>query len=448
MPSQSRFVVSLSTLALCLVVVSPPAPAQDDAASAPLRADSQASADAQAEPASDDGDGAADSSEASQASGDGSDSAFDEEMAGPLMDDDDQADLPDSVVTATRTNTPVSELTRSVTALDREAIDQQAAISRDLGDILGKTVPGMATSTEGLTSFTQTLRGRRFLTMIDGVPISTPLRDGQRDLKSIDPSALDRVEVIRGGTAVYGFGATGGLINYITRDPVDEGLSGFSEAGFKFNTQHPGGSLQSHTAHGASGQLGPFDFLFNGSFTDRNRFFDADRNRLPAEPLATQGGLGDTYEWNILGKVGLDFDQNAQRVELMINNYDISQHTDLVASPGDPGENETATGVTGDPTNTFETENSVLNFSYEHRDVLGSLVKLQAYHQDYTSGFGTFPLGGGQQGFSTVFSEKIGTRLTIQTPLWDGANAPRLVWGLDYQNDRTAEPVGAAVKSG
>jgi iron complex outermembrane receptor protein len=332
-------------------------------------------------------------------------------------------------------------MTRSVTVLDRQTIDQQTAISRDLGDVLANTVPGMATSTEGLTNFSQTLRGRKFLTLIDGVPISTPLRDGQRALKSLDPSAIERVEVLRGGTAAYGFGATGGLVNYITREPEQQKLRGFSEAGIRFNTEHPDGSLQWHTTHGASGQRGPVDYLINASVTERNEFFDSEGNRLPPEPLSTQGGFGDTTEWNVLAKFGFDFDDQKQRVEFMFNNYDINQDTDLVVSPGNPATGETATGVPGDPQNTVRTENEVASLTYEHRDVLGSELELQVYHQDFTSGFGTFPLGEGAVGYSTVFSEKTGTRLTIDTPLGSGPDMPKLIWGVDYQNDRTSQPI-------
>jgi len=359
------------------------------------------------------------------------------------------ARLPDIVVTATRTETPVSRLTRSVSLLDREAIETQSAISRDLGDILGKTVPGFATSTEGQTNFTQTLRGRKFLVMVDGVPISIPLRDSGRDLKIIDPEALERVEVVRGGTAAYGFGATGGIVHYITRDPVGEELSGYSEAGFGFSTEHPDGSLRWHTAHGASGQLGPVDFLVNGSFGQRNRFFDSDGDRIAPDPLANQGGLADTDEWNVLGKVGYDLDGGAQRIELMINNYDIEQDTDFVTSPGNPATGQKATGTSGEPLDSgAETKNELVNFTYEHRDVLGSRVAVQAYHLDYRASFPITQFPTGQpapndtdNAGSVNESEKIGTRLTIETPLAPDSLGARLVWGLDYLNERTNEVV-------
>ena len=137
-----------------------------------------------------------------------------EQETGGLPGVEPQAETLDSlVVSATRIRTPASELTQSVTVVAGEEIAQQKRIDRNVGEILSKSVPGFSQSTEGLTDFGQTLRGRTFLTLIDGVPMSTPLRDGRRSLNTIDADAIERIEVVRGGTAVYGFGASGGLVN-------------------------------------------------------------------------------------------------------------------------------------------------------------------------------------------------------------------------------------------
>ena len=130
------------------------------------------------------------------------------------------------VVSATRTDTPVSELSRSVTVVDEQQIREQASLDRNLGTILSRTVPGFGPSTEANSNFGQTLRGRKFLVLIDGIPQSTPLNDQSRDLNTIAPSSIERIEVVRGGTAAYGFGATGGLVNVITKKPSKEPLAG------------------------------------------------------------------------------------------------------------------------------------------------------------------------------------------------------------------------------
>ena len=49
------------------------------------------------------------------------------------------------------------------------------------------------------------------LVLIGGVQQSTPLRNGGRDLRIIDPSAIERIEVIKGATSIYSNGADGGI---------------------------------------------------------------------------------------------------------------------------------------------------------------------------------------------------------------------------------------------
>ena len=50
-------------------------------------------------------------------------------------------------------------------------------------------------------------RSRLVLVMVDGVPLNTN-RDSSRNLANIDPALIERIEVIRGSSAIYGSGAT------------------------------------------------------------------------------------------------------------------------------------------------------------------------------------------------------------------------------------------------
>src|SRR3546814_2666774 len=77
-----------------------------------------------------------------------------------------------------------------------------------------------------MSSFGESLRGRQPLYMVDGVPQSTPLRDGARDAHTIDPAMIERIEVIHGANALQGIGASGGIINIITkRAPREDGAT-------------------------------------------------------------------------------------------------------------------------------------------------------------------------------------------------------------------------------
>src|SRR3546814_2548204 len=74
-----------------------------------------------------------------------------------------------------------------------------------------------------MTSTGESLRGRTPLYMVDGIPQSTPLRDGKRSGFTVDPAFVERVEVIYGANAIQGVGATGGVINYVTTTAPENG---------------------------------------------------------------------------------------------------------------------------------------------------------------------------------------------------------------------------------
>jgi iron complex outermembrane receptor protein len=340
------------------------------------------------------------------------------------------------VVTATRTETPISQVTRSVTVISQQQIQQQAALSRNLSDVLAKTVPGIGPSTEGLSNFGQTLRGRNYLVLIDGIPQSTPLRETSRDLNTISVDAVERIEVIRGGTAAYGFGAAGGLINIITKKPSKESLAGYSQARVQISPEHPGDSVAWNTTQRISGTRDNMDYLVSGTFTQRNSFFDADGDRIPPDPLGGQGGLADTNAYNILGKFGFNFDQDRQRLEFKVNRYDIKQDSDFTFSLGDPAKGIKTGAVRGN----FNvanpgTEDTIASVDYLHHDLFGSHVNIKGYYGNLTARFSKLP------GFAQtqVESEKFGSRMTIDTPLALMGYNFSAIWGIDYLRDNTTQ---------
>lgn len=55
------------------------------------------------------------------------------------------------VVTATRTETPISQVTHVVTVITEQEIQQQAGLGRNLGEVLAKTVPGLGPGAEAFS---------------------------------------------------------------------------------------------------------------------------------------------------------------------------------------------------------------------------------------------------------------------------------------------------------
>ena len=349
-------------------------------------------------------------------------------------------------VTATRTEEETQDVPRSVTVITREEIEEQTKLTNNLQDILGQSVPGLAAPSQSSSSFGQTLRGRNVLVLIDGVPQSTS-RNAFRDLRTIDPAAIQRIEVVRGPSAIYGDGATGGVINIITRQASEERLSSQTEVGIsaalgELEAESFGTDIQ----HIISGTEDNFDLAVSAAFRNTGEFFDAEGDRIPPDPNA-QGGFSDATTINLFGKFGWNINDQ-QRLQLTFNRFDDQQDTDFTTDPivnTLPGRQKARAleGLRLDelPGN----ENTLLNLQYTHENLFGSQVQAQLYYRDYLTRF--FPFDGrnfaslGNQIFqSRVESERFGGRLQIETPLFS-QGAARLLWGLDYSNEDTSQPV-------
>lgn len=109
------------------------------------------------------------------------------------------------VVTANRSEEEVENVPRSVTIINRPQIEEQTNITNDLRTILGNLVPGFGPPPSESTprSIVQNLRGRSPLILIDGVPLTSNY-GLDRELRTIDPDVIERIEVVRGPTAIYG----------------------------------------------------------------------------------------------------------------------------------------------------------------------------------------------------------------------------------------------------
>ena len=86
--------------------------------------------------------------------------------------------------------------------------------------MLARTVPGYAESTQAMSNTGETLRGRIALRLFDGIPQTSPLRETNRSGSFTDLGVVGRIEVINGPSASEGVGASGGIINYISKTPT------------------------------------------------------------------------------------------------------------------------------------------------------------------------------------------------------------------------------------
>ncbi|HWT42117.1 MAG TPA: TonB-dependent receptor [Sphingopyxis sp.] len=251
------------------------------------------------------------------------------------------------VVTAARTILPPNALPLTIDIIDKDALDQQVAISGSVTDAVANLTPSFSPTRQKLSGSGESLRGRSPLYAINGIPQSTPMRDGSRDGFTIDGFFVDRVELIFGSNALQGIGGTGGIVNQVTVGaPKEEGISGrvllqgtadndFSKAGMGGKA---GGLFQY--------KAGAFDASIGATYEVRGVFSDA--KGRPIGLNLTQGETQDSKATNFFARLGYELSPSA-RLDLIASRYELKGDGDYVAVAGNRALGLPTSAVRGNP---------------------------------------------------------------------------------------------------
>ncbi|MCJ0972156.1 TonB-dependent receptor [Pseudomonas sp. PS1] len=349
-------------------------------------------------------------------------------------------------ISATRAQSEAGKTPQKITVIDREQIEQQLAITSDHGAVLSNLIPSYSPSRQKMSSAGETFRGRSALILIDGVPQSTPLRDSQRDGYVIDLSMVERIEVIHGASAEHGLGATGGIINYVTRRPASGTLRQHAGASLTTPIDYESEGLGYKLDYRVEGTEGNFDYLAAASWQTQGMFYDANGELIGVDD--TQGDVMDSTSQDLMVKLGYWIDDN-QNLSLMLNRYEVEGEHEYVNVPGDADANVPATSRKGDPQGKApQNETLASSLTYKHADLYGNELGLQLYTQRFRARFGGGTNGTFQDAsiapIGTLFdqsqneSDKIGGKLTLSR---DGLldDHLRLTGGLDVLQDTTRQ---------
>lgn len=128
--------------------------------------------------------------------------------------------LKETVVTGSRFPRAYYESPQALSFVTRTQIREQMPTT--IGDLL-QQLPGVDESKDSPWEQRPVLRGlsgQRVLVLVDGMPMNSARGNGPHPAL-VDPSQIERVEVVRGPSSVsYGSDAIGGVINVITRQPA------------------------------------------------------------------------------------------------------------------------------------------------------------------------------------------------------------------------------------
>ena len=358
-----------------------------------------------------------------------------------------ETDDPDAiqvVVTATRTEEDPLDIPRSVTVIDREQLEQQLTFTNNLPDILGRLVPGLGAPPQTDRTNALLLRGRPVVILIDGVP-QTPNNDAfATSLSTIDPAQVERIEVLRGPSAIYGDGGTGGIINIITRAPTTEAIAYEFGAGVDTSlTSREGDRFGYNVQFGVSGASEQVDGLLSLSYDTVNGQFDANGDRVPPN------GINDNDRFGVLARLGVNL-TDEQRISLSYSFFQQEQNSEftfdnaVATIPGAEVGRALFIGSTNYDEPPQQT-NHVVNLAYRHTDLLNSQFDAQFYYRDTDqTGIFTDLAGLGLPAFfpqvwqTALEDTEVGGRLQLDTPLGRSAS---VLWGVDYSQNRTASPL-------
>ncbi|MDC5812018.1 TonB-dependent receptor [Vibrio europaeus] len=224
------------------------------------------------------------------------------------------------VVVSSRTPKAISDIPGTVWYIDSEKIEQEYRGGKTLGDILASAIPSLDVSSGARTNLGQNLRGRKMLVMIDGVSLQSS-RSISRHLDSIDPFNIDRIEVLSGSTSIYGAGASGGVINIITKKAQSEELEFESYVGGTSGL-NSSEDFDYKLAQSISGGNEKVQARTSIVYTETQGFFDA--NGTIVTPDISQGSLQFNQTVDFLTTVGVNV-SDTKKLNLLAQYYDSQQ---------------------------------------------------------------------------------------------------------------------------
>ncbi|MGR5556104.1 TonB-dependent receptor [Vibrio fortis] len=224
------------------------------------------------------------------------------------------------VVVSSRTPKAISDIPGTVWYIEPQQIEQEYRGGKSLGEILASAIPSLDVSSGARTNYGQNLRGRKMLVMIDGVSLQSS-RQISRHLDSIDPFNIERIEVLSGATSIYGAGASGGVINIITKKSDGEELEFESFVGGTsgFNS---GEDFDYKVGQSISGGNETVQARSSVIYTETQGFFDANGDIVT--PDISQGSLQFNKTVDFLTTVGVNVSET-KKLNFLAQYYDSQQ---------------------------------------------------------------------------------------------------------------------------
>ncbi|MEM5549418.1 TonB-dependent receptor [Pseudoalteromonas neustonica] len=339
------------------------------------------------------------------------------------------------VVTANRTQTAISDIAGTVWLVDLEQIETQINAGVDFKNALAQLIPSLDLGSQSRTNYSQNMRGRPMMVMIDGVSLNSS-RGISRHLDAIDPFNVARIEVISGSTAVYGGGSIGGVINIITKEGdgnhefnvgIKSGFAGHDDLGT---------NLAAATSWKNARSKGRVSLAYSQ--------IDAmhDGNGDPIMMDTTQSGLQYTQSLDLMASTTFKINQQ-QSISMLgqyYNNESDGKHGLYFGdNSGSLFGDMTGVGIRAglESEHVPQTKRSLFNVDYQHLDFFGHNLNIQAFMRSEDFDFYPRPrLNSTQDAISSFSSSEQSTDAYgfkfVLNKKWQAVD---LAYGFDYDSE-------------
>lgn len=348
------------------------------------------------------------------------------------------------IVTGSKIQTTIADSASTNWVITNEELTREIQGGESLKGALGKLIPSFDFgSTNARTNASQNLRGRSAQIMIDGVALNAA-RTISRQLDSIDPFNVARVEVLSGATSIYGAGATGGIINIITKrgEAGDAQLEVQTGVTTGFNNSE---DLTKKAAVAVSGGSETLQGRLSVAYEGKGAAYDGNGDPILPDVTQTDTQFNDSID--VMGNLDYSPDDE-QHLSLTAQYYNSQQDTDYGIDYGPKtsvpvgniypdyagyGDVELYAGLIdssylkrSDGLVLSEqpfTERLMLNTQYSHANVAGHSLLAQVYYREETFGNFPFPM------ISESFKQKVDYALS------GDISAPTLAFGASEQSN-------------
>jgi iron complex outermembrane receptor protein len=285
--------------------------------------------------------------------------------------------LEEMIVTGTRVPRSVDKIPGAINIITPEEISRTINLTSDITALLSRTIPGYSESNQQLDSGGEKLRGRTPLRLLDGIPQGSPLRSVNRNAVFSDMGIIERVEVINGPSSTEGIGASGGIINYITKRATEDGTE--LQASFQYRTQFENDSESYRGGFNVAHKTGAFDMLLAAAKSEDGLAYDANGRPIG---ISASGTAMDSRSSTFFGKMGYTFgSSNQQRIEASYTDFRLDSQSNYSGVLGDRDLNITNTVVKERPPTGQSSFNDFSQYSitYTNDDLFEGTLWIQYY---------------------------------------------------------------------